>query len=254
MRPISRDRVATLSCIVLITALAWAYLVYLDRGMSSPIESQTMMARMGMVMDTPWTARDVFFTFTMWSVMMVAMMNTAATPVLLLFAGTHAARAQSHPRLAVLIFGLGYLTVWIGFSACAALTQFVLHQAALLSPGMSVFSSRLAGAILIGAGLYQLTPLKRACLAHCQSPLGFLMVHWRNGNTGAYQMGLRHGAYCLGCCWALMCVLFAVGVMNLAWVAVLAAFVLLEKIGPSGTLVSRMGGLLMIGAGIWVVR
>jgi predicted metal-binding membrane protein len=242
-RRVHRGRVAILSCVFLITVLAWAYLIQLDRGMGMG---------MGMVMNAPWSARDVFLTFTMWSVMMVAMMNAAAAPVLLVFAGTHAARAQDHPRLAVLIFGLGYLTVWIGFSAVAALAQFSLHQAALLSPGMSVFSSRLAGGILIGAGLYQITPLKRACLAHCQSPLSFLMMHWRNGNTGAYQMGLRHGIYCLGCCWALMLVLFAVGVMNLAWVGVLAAFVLLEKIGPSGTLVSRMGGLLMIAAGVWV--
>lgn len=207
-----------------------------------------------MVMDTQWTARDVFFTFTMWSVMMVGMMAAPAAPVLLLFARTRAARAQGRVSPAVLLFGLGYATVWLGFSTCAALTQFALHQAALLSPTMTVLSPRLAGAILIAAGLYQLTPLKRACLAHCQSPLGFLMSHWRGGKIGAFQMGLRHGAYCLGCCWALMGVLFAVGVMNLVWVAVLAAFVLLEKIGPSGAFLSRVGGLLMIAAGIWVAR
>ena len=115
---------------------------------------------------------------------------------------------------------------------------------------MSVVSSRIAGAILIGAGLYQLTPLKRACLLHCQSPLAFLMMHWRSGKVGAFQMGMHHGIYCLGCCWALMLVLFAVGVMNLAWVAVLAAFVLLEKVGPPGMLVSRVAGVIMIAAGL----
>ena len=212
------------------------------------------MAKMGMVTGTPWTALDVLFTFTMWSVMMVGMMATAAAPVLLVFSRTRAARADGSTSPSVALFGLGYLTVWLAFSAFAALTQFALHQAALLSPTMSVFSPRLAGAILIAAGVYQLTPLKRACLAQCQSPFGFLMSHWRDGRSGAFQMGLRHGAYCLGCCWALMGVLFAVGVMNLVWVAVLAAFVLLEKIGPSGAIVSRVGGAIMIAAGIWVAR
>jgi predicted metal-binding membrane protein len=244
-------RVAILTCVLLITALAWAYLIHLDRGMSS-VESQTVMVRMGMVMNTPWNARDVFFTFTMWSVMMVGMMSPAAAPVLLIYARTRAGRAQDAVSPTVLSFALGYLTVWLGFSVCAALAQFALHQAALLSPTMTVLKPQLAGAILIGAGLYQLTPLKGACLAHCQSPLGFLIGHWRDGKVGAYEMGLRHGTYCLGCCWAIMCVLFAVGVMNLAWVAVLAAFVLLEKAGPSGAFVSRVGGLLMIGAGLWI--
>lgn len=253
-RSFNRDRVIIASCIVLITALAWAYLVYLNRGMSASDTSTTAMARMGMVMDTPWNARDVFFTFTMWSVMMVGMMAAPALPVLLIFARTRAARAQNNASPAVFLFGLGYLTVWLGFSACAAVTQFALHQAALVSPTMTVLSPKLAGVILIAAGLYQLTPLKRACLAQCQSPLGFLMSHWRDGKSGAFQMGLRHGTYCLGCCWALMCVLFAVGVMNLAWVAVLATFVLLEKIGPPGTFVSRVGGLLMIAGAIWVAQ
>ncbi len=195
------------------------------------------MMEMGMRMDAPWGATDVFFTFTMWAVMMVGMMSPSAAPVLLLFA-------------AVPMFALGYMTIWVGFSACATLAQWALHQAALLSPMMAVASPRLAGALLIAAGAYQLTPLKRACLRHCQTPLGFLMSHWRDGAGGAFQMGLRHGVYCLGCCWALMCVLFAVGVMNLAWVGVLTAFILLEKMGEGGARVSRIGGVLLVGLGI----
>ena len=105
-------------------------------------------------------------------------------------------------------------------------------------------------ALLIAAGVYQLTPAKRACLEHCQSPLGFLMSHWRDGPAGTYQMGIRHGIYCLGCCWALMAVLFAVGVMNLAWVGALTVFILLERIGRRGALVARVGGVLMVGLGI----
>jgi predicted metal-binding membrane protein len=115
---------------------------------------------------------------------------------------------------------------------------------------MSASSPYLAGAILIGAGAYQLTPWKGACLTHCQSPLGFLMTHWRSGLFGAFQMGLRHGAYCLGCCWALMCVLFVVGVMNLVWVAVLTGLVLIEKTGPAGNMVARVAGAVMVAGGI----
>jgi predicted metal-binding membrane protein len=236
-RRLDRTRVVTLSCVLVITALAWTYLVQLDRGMS---------------MNMPWNARDVFFTFTMWSVMMVGMMSPSALPVLLIYAKTKegAAQVSASP---LPFFALGYATVWIGFSACAALAQFTLHQMALLSPMMSFSNSAVSSVILIGAGVYQLTPLKRTCLAHCQSPMGFLMSHWRSGKSGAFQMGLRHGVYCLGCCWALMCVLFAVGVMNLAWVALLAVFVLLEKVSTSGPLVSYIGGLTMIAAGAFVI-
>ena len=209
-----------------------------------------MMREMGMTMDMPWTAADVFFTFTMWTVMMVGMMAGSAAPVLLLFGSARRGRGARGVPLAVLLFGLGYLVVWTGFSACAALVQWALHQAAMLSPMVAMSSPRLAGAILIGAGTYQLTPIKGACLTHCRSPLGFLMINWRDGHTGALRMGIRHGAYCLGCCWALMCVLFAVGVMNLIWVAALTAFVLVEKIGPAGAVVARIAGAAMIIFGV----
>lgn len=201
-------------------------------------------------MDLPWTAADLFFTFVMWTVMMVGMMAGAALPVLLLFGAARAGRGERGVPLAVLMFGLGYITVWVGFSACAALAQWALHQAALLSQAMSASSPRLSGVILIAAGTYQLTPLKGACLTQCRSPLGFLMTNWCDGNSGALRMGVRHGAYCLGCCWALMCVLFVVGVMNLAWVAALSVFVLLEKIGPAGAVVARVAGVLMIAVGL----
>jgi len=148
---------------------------------------------------------------------------------------------------------VGYMTVWVGFSAAATLAQWALHDAALLSASMAVASPRVAGALLVAAGAYQLTPAKRACLEHCQSPLGFLMSHWRDGPVGTYQMGLRHGIYCLGCCWALMAVLFAVGVMNLVFVAALALFVLLEKTGPAGLLVARAGGVLLLAAGAFML-
>jgi predicted metal-binding membrane protein len=222
--------------------------------MSSSIEADTMMAKMGMVMNQPWGVRDVVVTFVMWAVMMVGMMTATALPVLLLFAGAHAQRAdRDDVPLAVLLFGLGYITVWLGFSAGAAVAQWALHQAALLSPTMATSRTPLAGAILIGAGAYQLTPLKGRCLTQCQSPLGFLMSNWREGASGPLRMGFRHGRYCLGCCWALMGVLFVVGVMNLAWVGVLTAFILVEKIGSTGTRVARVGGALLIAFGVILV-
>jgi predicted metal-binding membrane protein len=247
---VPRDRALVLGCILLVAGLAWAYLVYLDHRMASSAESAAAMAQMGMVMDAPWRAADVLFTFMMWAVMMVGMMSVPAAPVLLLFADMQVGRGERGFSTALLLFGLGYLAVWVGFSASAALAQWGLHEAALLSSGMAASSRTLGGAILFGAGVYQLTPAKSACLRHCQSPLGFLMSHWRDGPGGALRMGLRHGIYCLGCCWALMVVLFAVGIMNLAWVRVLTGFVLLEKVGPGGAFVSRVGGVIMIAFGI----
>jgi predicted metal-binding membrane protein len=239
---ISRDRLVIASCIVVITALAWTYLVHLS--------SQ----KMTMPMSASWTGADFFFTFAMWSVMMIGMMSATAFPVLSLFSGMQKNRTGRAPDKTVLLFGVGYLIVWIGFSSVAALAQWALHEAAVLSTGMATTSSVLAGIVLLLAGAYQLTPTKGACLRQCQSPLGFLMTNWREGAKGALAMGLKHGKYCLGCCWALMCVLFVVGVMNLAWVAALTGFILIEKFGRSGFYVARLGGVAMMAAGILVMN
>jgi predicted metal-binding membrane protein len=246
-----RDRFLIAGCILLVTALSWAYLVHLDHGMTASAGSDTAMAQMGMIVDGPWRASDVAYTSVMWAVMMVGMMSASAAPVLLLFAGMQSRRAERDAPLTVL-FALGYVTVWLGFSVCAALAQWALHDGALLSSTMSVVSPRLGGAILIAAGAYQLTPVKGACLRQCQSPVGFLLGNWRDGATGALQMGIRHGIHCLGCCWALMCVLFVVGVMNLTWVGALAAVILLEKSGRVGVYVARVGGVALIAAGVLV--
>jgi predicted metal-binding membrane protein len=250
--PSWRTRALIAGCIVLITALAWAYLVRLNRRMMSPIEGDTMMAAMGMVLHQPWGAGDLLLTFVMWAVMMVGMMAAPALPVLLLFAGMQAQRGRGTAP-AIPSFGLGYLVVWLAFSACATAAQWALHERALLSSTMATTSTVLAGVILILAGAYQLTPLKTRCLARCQSPLGFLMSHWRDGSSGAFLMGFRHGIFCLGCCWALMAVLFVVGVMNLAWVAVLTFVILAEKLGPAGARVSRAGGAILIVLGAVLV-
>ena len=228
-----RDHVVISCCLLLLTALAWAYLIHLDREMSAMMEHDRMMAEMGMSMDMPWRTADVLLAFAMWAVMMVGMMTPSAAPVVLLVAGMNRKRGAQRVPGVVFAFGAGYLLIWVAFSAAAALSQWALHQAALLSPAMTTSSTRLGAAILIAAGIYQLTPF--------------------DGTAGALRMGMSHGSYCLGCCWALMGVLFVVGVMNLMWVAAIAIFVLMEKVGPAGTMVARVAGVAMIVTGVYVL-
>jgi predicted metal-binding membrane protein len=151
------------------------------------------------------------------------------------------------------LFVLGYLAIWTGFSLLATLAQWGLHAAALLSPEAVSTSPVLGSALLTAAGVYQWSPLKHACLRRCRSPLGFLMTEWREGPGGALIMGLRHGVFCVGCCWALMALLFITGVMNLLWIAAIAGFILIEKVIPAGEYVARLAGLLLIGFGILMV-
>jgi predicted metal-binding membrane protein len=190
----------------------------------------------------------------MWTEMMVAMMIPSAAPMILTFAVVQRKRReQEQPFVPAGIFVLGYLVVWTGFSLAAAVAQWILHGQALLSPMMASTSRVLAGTLLVGAGVFQWTPLKNSCLAHCRTPLGFLMTDWREGRFGALMMGLKHGAYCTGCCWAIMALLFVAGVMNVVWIAVLAALVLAEKLLPKGMWFSKMTGLLLVAWGIWVM-
>ena len=250
---VRRDFVFIGTCILLLIGLAWAYLMHLDRQMMLAMEYDRRMIAMGMAgmeMNRPWIPADFFYTFAMWAVMMAGMMVPSAAPVFLLYAKTRTARGEGATSPSVLLFGSGYLAVWTSFSVLAALAQWALSQAALLSPAMKVASPQIAGGILIAAGIYQLTPWKQKCLAHCRSPLGFLITGWRNGPWGAFRMGFSHGIFCLGCCWALMALLFAVGVMNLIWVAALTAFVLLEKVGPAGVLAGRIAGAALLLFGI----
>lgn len=240
-RPSNRGRWWVLAGVVGVSVVAWAYLVYMHDAMSGmPGDGMSPM---------PWTAADAWYTFAMWTVMMAAMMAAPAAPAMLLFGGMQSKRSGRRLPLAVLLFALGYAIVWIGFSVLATLLQWLLHEASLLTPAMTAASSRLGGAILVVAGVYQFTPLQRACLRHCRTPLGFFMTHWRDGASGALAMGVGHGLYCLGCCWALMLVLFAVGVMNLAWVAALTVLVLLEKAAPGGQALARIAGAVLVGTG-----
>jgi len=254
------DRIIVVACAVSISALAWLYLVRLAHTMpmdavaGMPMDAMADVP-MSMAMPTPasWSLAELAFLFWMWLLMMVGMMVPSAAPVMLLFAAAQARRGAREARVAVSLFALGYAIVWTAFSAIAALAQWSLHASAMLSPAMAASSTRVAGAILCAAGVYQLLPLKSACLSRCRSPIAFLMTRWRDGLPGALEMGLRHGGWCLGCCFTLMTVLIAVVVMNLLFVAALALFVLLEKTGPAGLVVARAGGVLLLAAGAFML-
>ncbi|MGI9076114.1 MAG: DUF2182 domain-containing protein [Gemmatimonadaceae bacterium] len=208
---------------------------------------------MAMPMMQQWRAADLTLLYLMWLVMMVAMMIPSATPMLLMFATVaRQRRERQQPAVPTSVFLLGYLLVWAGYSAAATFAQWALHSAALLSPMMVTTSGRLGGSLLILAGLFQFTPLKSLCLSRCRSPLGFLTAEWREGVRGALIMGIKHGGYCVTCCWSLMALLFVAGVMNLLWVVAIAVLVLLEKMAPSGRLLGRAAGVVFVAVGIWM--
>jgi predicted metal-binding membrane protein len=245
---LKREPLVTLGGVGAITIAAWAWLVTLAADPISIDGSMSMTAEL-----RPWTAAEAGSMFVMWAVMMVAMMTPSAAPVVLLYA--RIAR-RHHGRQAFApagVFYLGYLALWLAFSLLMTVLQWGLEQAALMSPLMAGTSSLLGGLILIAAGVYQWLPLKNACLNHCRSPVQFLSTHWRPGTQGAFRMGVEHGAYCLGCCWALMLLLFVGGVMNLLWVAAIAIFVLVEKAAPFGRAAGRVASILLIAGGVAMI-
>jgi predicted metal-binding membrane protein len=234
-----------------ITIAAWVYIVVSAHRMAAG--SVRMVGHsMAPMMDAmagvqPWTATEFGLRLAMWAVMMAAMMVPTAAPMTLLYAAVaRKAAAQHNPPAPTFVFVAGYLAMWTIFSLVAAIAQHALDQAALLSPMMSSRSALFGAALLIAAGVYQLTPLKNACLRNCRAPAHFLSRYWRSGKFGAFRMGLRLGAYCVGCCWILMGLLFVGGVMNLLWIAAIAIFVLLEKTIPFGDVSRRFAGAAMI--------
>ncbi len=245
-----RDRAIVTAGLAGVAVLGWVYLLYLDRSMSGI----DMSADMAMPRMQTWGVVDLALLFVMWAVMMVAMMVPSASPLILMMAAANRKRRErDDPLVPTGLFLTGYLLVWTAFSAVATVAQWGLHAAALLSPGMVSVSPLLGGLLLLTAGIFQFTPLKQACLIHCRSPLGFIMGHWREGRAGAMRMGLEHGLYCVGCCWILMALLFVAGVMNLLWVAGISLFVLAEKVLPRGELVGRLGGAVLLVAGVVVL-
>jgi predicted metal-binding membrane protein len=257
-----RDRVIVAAALATLTALAWAYVWWLaaDMEMGGMDMSSFRMipAGMGLMMPTsaPWTATEFAFVFAMWAVMMIGMMTPSATPMILIYArvGRQAAR-QGKPLAASAYFAAGYLLIWIGFAVAATSAQWALERAALLTPMMAAASDMFSGAVLIAAGVYQWTPLKDACLRQCQSPLLFIQRHggFRSDLLGTLALGARHGAYCIGCCWVLMALLFVGGVMNVLWIAAIAILVLAEKVIPAGRVISRIAGVGLFAGGAWLL-
>jgi predicted metal-binding membrane protein len=275
-----RDRMIVAASIATLAAISWIYIfwlaatMYID-SMSMPGMDATMPMDPGMTMhdmDTgdevraggleallgpssprPWTAVEVLLALTMWVVMMVGMMLPSATPMILLYAhvGRHSLR-RGKPFAPTGFFTGGYLLAWAAFSVVATLGQWLI-EGTLLTPALASASAALSGVLLVAAGLYQWTPLKDACLTQCQAPIVFLQTHggFRRDPGGAVALGFRHGLYCVGCCWALMALLFVGGIMNVLWIAAIAVFVLVEKLVPVGRVLPRAAGTVLVAFGLW---
>lgn len=233
-----------------VIALAWAYLLYMAWGMAHMGVGMEMLLMPRM---SAWGAVDLALVFLMWTLMIVAMMLPTALPMVSAFwscSRRAAAPASSSGAWPVLCFVAGYLIVWTAFSLLATLLQWALLEARWISPMMAVSSPEFGGALLLAAGIFQFTPLKQSCLSTCRSPLSFMMTEWRPGPSGAWIMGLRHGLLCTGCCWLLMAMLFLLGVMNVAWIAALTVFVLLEKSWPRARWLTPASGALLVAWGM----
>jgi predicted metal-binding membrane protein len=278
-RLLKRDRAITLAGLFVLCVLAWGYLLSgAGLGMSAwemttaslfphtrsapaPMPGMNMSAMnmpgmevgSAIASTSAWSASTWALVIAMWWTMMIAMMSPSAAPTILLYARVHrhaASRGQIQKRLAPTgAFTAGYLATWLGFSVVAATLHWLLEQVSMVSATMMGSQSRyFSGGVLLAAGIYQFLPLKNICLSHCRAPSEFLSRHWRPGALGAFRLGAMHGAYCVGCCWILMALLFVGGVMNVVWIAALALLVLAEKFAPGGRWVGRGVGLLLV---IW---
>ena len=246
-----RERLLIAGALALVAAVAWAYMIHEARGMNVSGACKCLGMEMG---GADWSAGSLLPLFLMWAGMMVAMMLPSAAPMILTFAAvSRNRRQQERPYVPVSIFAAGYVAVWTSFSLVAAVAQWILHREAMLSPAMASTSAWLGGILLLAAGVFQFTPLKRTCLTHCRAPLEFIMTSWREGSAGAFRMGIEHGVYCTGCCWALMSLLFVAGVMNIVWIAALTLLVGLEKLLPRGRWFSAATGVLLALWGAFVM-
>ncbi len=248
-RLLEHDRAALTILLILIPLVCWSWIVVMARDMYG-----SMTGASAWMMTLDWDARHVLLLWAMWAVMMAGMMLPSASPLLLLY-GAAVRRSGSSAGGWRQIYALaaGYLAAWVLFSAAATAAQRLLATLLIVSPMMTLTSRIATIAVLALAGIYQLTPLKRACLNACRSPLAFMMHRWRAGTFGAFRMGVDHGIYCVGCCWALMLLLFVGGVMNLMVIVALTVFVALEKLLPVGAATARVSGALLIAAAAWML-
>ncbi|MEI2301165.1 DUF2182 domain-containing protein [Ensifer sp. MJa1] len=279
-----RDRAIVVAALAAVTVLSWLYILWLASsmemmaaapaagGMDMGADMSGMDMPMDMPMDRPggagegsttsigvagahpWSPATFAYAFVMWAVMMVGMMVPSATPMILLYARVgRQASQQGKPFAPTGYFAGGYLAAWTLFAVFAVLLQWLLDRALLLTPALSSASQVLSACMLVAVGLYQWTPLKDRCLSQCQSPLHFIQNHggFRGQPGAAFGLGFRHGLYCVGCCWALMGLLFVGGVMNVLWIGAIAVFVLAEKVIPHGRLLTRAAGVALVVAGLW---
>ena len=269
-----KDRMTVYVGVLIILIVSWGYIIGMGWHMGTLpfIENSNMSMNMDQsmsmndkkisILDTvlmwmppsqgEWMFKDFFLLFIMWSVMMIAMMTPSILPMVMLFTVLNSKNKKNNKLSASpLILLIGYLVSWILFSLVITFPQYAMHKSGLLNPMMEPTHAYLGSAILILAGIYQFTPFKDACLSVCQSPLSFLMNNWKEGNLGAFLIGYKHGFYCIGCCWFLMMTLFALGVMNILWVAVLTLFVMFEKLSYRFPLLFRYStGAIFIAWGI----
>ncbi len=238
-----RDRLLALGGLIVVIGLSWFYLVRMNADMG-------FMAMPG---STPGLPEQLFAAFIMWSVMMLAMMLPTALPAVTVFGNLTQRRSlQIGSTSPTTLFVVGYVAAWTGYAGMAALAQVALSRAALLTPMLQSASIALSAAILLAAGAFQFTSLKDACLTKCRSPLAFFLAEWRDGKAGALVLGIKHGSYCVGCCGALMAVMFVLGAMNLLWMGALTLFVLGEKLVPARWRFRSLAGIVLMVWGVVV--
>jgi predicted metal-binding membrane protein len=244
---LARPRASLVFVLIVVPLACWVWVVAMARDMYGPMSGASAW-----MMTVTWDAPRIVLLWAMWAAMMAGMMLPSVTPLLMLYARAMRNRALPHPSVRIYAMALGYVAVWAAFSIGATALQLSLASAGILTMMMEPSDTRWAAALLIAAGLYQLTPLKNACLDACRSPITLLTTGWREGISGAFRMGLSHGGYCLGCCWVLMLLLFAGGVMNLTVILALTAWVAIEKLAPFGRQSARVGAALLLALGGWM--
>jgi predicted metal-binding membrane protein len=256
-----RDRIIVVLALGLLTGLAWSYLLWHSADMSMAGMDMTgfrvMPSGLALMVpaDMPWRAMEFIFVFAMWAVMMVGMMTPSAVPMILMYARVgRQIQAHGRPLTATVWFATGYFLVWAAFALLATLVQWALERSALLDSAMANTSTVVGGLLFVAAGSYQWTRLKDVCLIQCQKPFAFLMRQggFRGDATGSLMLGVRHGAYCVGCCWALMALLLVGGVMNVLWIVLLALLIVLEKVAPFGRQIALLAGMVLIVGGVWL--
>jgi predicted metal-binding membrane protein len=256
-----RDRIVVTLALTLLTALAWSYLLWLSADMAmggmDMRDFRMIPSGMGLMVPahTPWRAMEFAFVFAMWTVMMVGMMTPSATPMILMYARLgRQTEARGRLLAATVWFAVGYFLVWVAFALLATFVQWALERTALLDSWMASTSNVLGAFVFVAAGSYQWTRLKDVCLVQCQKPFAFVMRHggFRRDAPGCVMLGLRHGAYCVGCCWTLMALLLVGGVMNVLWIVLLGLLIALEKVTPFGRPIAHLAGIVLVAAGAWL--